>query len=115
MRRSHLVWCLILLVSCGAVGLRLWSRTRHEPTKVAYDADQVRSGEVLFNHEWQVNDPLCPTGDGLGPVFNARSCVACHHQGGPGGGGSVEHNVTTFVVTASNGTQLRQGIVHTFA
>ncbi|QDT56867.1 Cytochrome c [Caulifigura coniformis] len=32
-------------------------------------------------------------GNGLGPLFNETSCVACHNQGGPGGGGSLEHNV----------------------
>ena len=29
------------------------------------------------------NDPLAG-GDGVGPVFNATSCVACHYQGGDG-------------------------------
>jgi CxxC motif-containing protein (DUF1111 family) len=32
-------------------------------------------------------------GDGLGPVFNEASCVACHNQGGSGGGGSLRRNV----------------------
>ena len=32
-------------------------------------------------------------GDGLGPVFNDRSCVACHRQGGVGGGGPLDKNV----------------------
>ncbi len=36
---------------------------------------------ALFNHNWSVKDPLAG-GDGLGPVFNARSCVECHSQGG---------------------------------
>src|SRR5262249_14840396 len=66
--------------------------------------------------EWKVNDPLCPGGDGLGPVFNAKSCVACHNQKGPGGGGGVEHNVTTFLVLAADGVSpQREGVLHAFA
>lgn len=53
----------------------------------------VLTGRQLFEREWQIHDPLCPDGDGLGPCFNATSCVACHHQTGPGGGGINEHNV----------------------
>lgn len=50
-------------------------------------------GHILFMRTWTVKDPLCPTGDGLGPTFNERSCVACHFQGGVGGGGPNEKNV----------------------
>jgi CxxC motif-containing protein (DUF1111 family) len=71
-------------------------------------------GKTLFTHEWTPNDPLSPGGDGLGPVFNAKSCVACHVQGGVGGGGGLEHNVTTFFVN-NGGGQPRQGVIHAFA
>jgi CxxC motif-containing protein (DUF1111 family) len=54
----------------------------------------------------------CGEGDGLGPVFNATSCVACHHLGGPGGAGGLEHNVTTFTVRASDGQTPKEGVVH---
>src|SRR5687767_6740594 len=49
-------------------------------------------GHELFVHEWTPNDSLAK-GDGLGPVFNAASCVACHHQGGAGGAGPGPANV----------------------
>src|SRR5262249_9636849 len=52
-------------------------------------------------------DPLAG-GDGLGPVYNATSCVECHHQGGTGGAGGLEHNVTTFVNAQ---TKTREGVV----
>ncbi len=39
-----------------------------------------------------------PHGDGLGPVFNDSSCVACHNAGGSGGGGPSSKNVD--IVTA---------------
>jgi CxxC motif-containing protein (DUF1111 family) len=68
-------------------------------------------GEVLFKHEWKPNDPLSGGGDGLGPVFNATSCVACHNQGGVGGSGGLRHNVTTFTARIP-GQAPRQGVVH---
>ena len=73
------------------------------------------AGEALFEHEWTVNDPLAG-GDGLGPVFNATSCVACHFQGGVGGGGPNEHNVLAFeaLPTRANG-EIRTGLIHHLA
>ena len=75
---------------------------------------QDRKGKRLFEKEWSWNGPAqlnpkaervvrvtslapFPTGggDGLGPLYNAKSCNACH----PGGGASgVEHNVTLITV-----------------
>jgi CxxC motif-containing protein (DUF1111 family) len=76
-------------------------------------AEMVRAGAVLFNHEWKPNDPLCAGGDGLGPVFNATSCAACHHDPGPGGSGGLEHNVTNFTVRDERtGAVRREGVVH---
>ena len=49
--------------------------------------EQLKLGLDLFTHEWQPSDPLCHGGDGLGPVYNETSCVACHGQGGVGGVG----------------------------
>jgi CxxC motif-containing protein (DUF1111 family) len=73
------------------------------------------AGLDLFQHEWKQADPLAG-GDGLGPVFNERSCVACHFQGGVGGGGDNKHNVTTFEVHPVPGRPAVQGgIIHAFA
>lgn len=62
------------------------------------------SGRELFNREWIANDPRSHGGDGLGPVFNESSCVACHNQGGAGGAGGQDKNVT-LVTAAIIGTQ----------
>jgi CxxC motif-containing protein (DUF1111 family) len=70
-------------------------------------------GEELFKRDWQRNDPLCPEGDGLGPVYNATSCVACHHQGGVGGSGGLKHNVTTFSLHRCK-QLVKEGVVHSF-
>jgi RNA polymerase sigma factor (sigma-70 family) len=56
-------------------------------------------GKVLFAKDWTPNDPKSRGGDGLGPVYNETSCVACHGQGAPGGAGPENKNVV--LVTAS--------------
>ena len=66
-----------------------------------HPSELVFEGERLFNHEWKRGDPLSPNGDGLGPVFNASSCVACHHDGGRGGSGGLEHNAAMVSLEAA--------------
>ena len=57
-------------------------------------AGDARSlGRELFARTWSPDDPRCHGGDGLGPVYNATSCVACHGLGGPGGAGPSGMNV----------------------
>lgn len=52
-------------------------------------------GAKLFEHEWQSQNPVLGS-DGLGPLFNATSCAACHRQGGIGGGGEAEFNAKSI-------------------
>ncbi len=78
-------------------------------------ASEIAEGRALFEHEWTPNDPLAH-GDGLGPVFNAKSCAACHFQGGLGGGGGLEHNATSFeVFPRPNDLTFLSGNIHTFS
>jgi CxxC motif-containing protein (DUF1111 family) len=56
------------------------------------------NGAELFNREWLPKDARAGRGDGLGPVFNDTSCVACHNQGGAGGGGPASKNVDVVSV-----------------
>ena len=58
----------------------------------------IQQGSDWFKHVWQPNDARSKGGDGLGPMFNANSCVACHNQGGSGGGGAAEHDVELLVL-----------------
>ena len=53
----------------------------------------VAAGYEIFNREWMPNDPRSHGGDGLGPVYNDSSCVACHNAGGSGGAGPVGKNI----------------------
>ena len=55
-------------------------------------------GAELFAREWIPGDTRSHGGDGLGPLFNDSSCVACHNQGGNGGAGPLSKNVD--IITA---------------
>jgi CxxC motif-containing protein (DUF1111 family) len=81
-------------------------------------------GRELFLHEWQpidlasgTRDPLvAPQGDGLGPVFNAKACAACHFQAGVGGAGPGKQNVMAFdVVPTRTNPKFHAGVVHASA
>ncbi len=112
MTRAHRLWYLLaLLLALVPVGSRWLLRGR--AAVALFDPAMARAGEVLFRRDWKAADPNCPGGDGLGPVFNATSCVACHNQGGPGGGGDLTHNVTTYTVRTP-GQPVREGVVHNF-
>ncbi len=90
-----------------------WSSRPKAPEPPRPEA--VEAGLALFNHNWTVKDPLAG-GDGLGPVFNARSCVECHFQGGAGGGGTVDKNVTVYGLKPEVKTAIKDlphiGVVH---
>ena len=58
------------------------------------EQEELARGRELFTREWLPNDKRSHAGDGLGPVFNARSCVACHNRGGIGGAGPKGSNAT---------------------
>lgn len=78
-------------------------------------AAEIAKGRELFEHEWQPNDPMAH-GDGLGPVFNAKSCATCHFQGGLGGGGNNEHNAVGFEVHSRPGDpNFHTGTIHNFS
>jgi CxxC motif-containing protein (DUF1111 family) len=115
MPRKRLVgWTLGILLAAPFVYRSadwLWPRTKPVDTAMA------QAGKDLFQHEWIPNDPLANGGDGLGPVFNARSCVECHRQGGSGGSGPIETNVNVFTIRPAGsahlpGAKSRQGVVH---
>src|SRR5882762_9798499 len=41
-------------------------------------------GRALFERQWAAAPSSTQAADGLGPLFNARSCVSCHTGGGRG-------------------------------
>lgn len=77
---------------------------------------EVMAGSDLFSHVWLPNDPRSAAGDGLGPVFNGRSCAECHFQGGIGGAGDNPRNVSAYELLPTEGhPQPGGGVIHTFA
>ncbi len=70
------------------------------PQRKADEARKIELGRDLFLREWVPNDRRSHGGDGLGPVYNERSCAGCHHQAGPGGGGSADKNIE--IITAGS-------------
>ena len=64
--------------------------------------DERLRGEALFAKEWAPALQGAHGGDGLGPVFNDTSCVACHGLGGPGGAGPESKNAVILSATPSN-------------
>ena len=102
MSRSLRAWWQFCAIrySLMAIGLGLVWLT--ETAVVAYYSrpteTQIAEGRQLFEHKWTEYDSLAGGGDGLGPVFNATSCVECHFQGSVGGAGPNKFNVTTFEI-----------------
>ncbi|HEX3656937.1 MAG TPA: di-heme oxidoredictase family protein [Pirellulales bacterium] len=60
-------------------------------------AESIQRGRQLFEHVW-TSPGNGVVGDGLGPMFNERSCIACHSLGGIGGAGPALHNVELLTV-----------------
>ncbi len=63
-------------------------------TATAAQPATLEAGRELFVRTWVAWDERAAEGgDGLGPMYNASSCAACHNQGALGGGGGKERNV----------------------
>src|SRR5262249_15317394 len=111
MKKAYLWYLAGVVVVFLPAGLRIMSRPRADQGTV--DAAMASAGKTLFTHEWTAGDPLAPGGDGLGPVFNANSCAACHHQGGVGGSGGLDNNVTLFSIRPEKPEDMpREGVLH---
>jgi CxxC motif-containing protein (DUF1111 family) len=92
----------------GTVGLAIATNAADEPAQQRSPAVSVAvkstiDGAEIFTREWIPGDKRSHGGDGLGPVFNDSSCVACHNQGGTGGAGPASKNVD--IVTAFHAPQ----------
>ncbi len=80
-------------------GLVLSSLTVPAEARFFQDEKKQTTGEGLFNKVWKPSEAESrDSGDGLGPMFNGISCVACHNQGGVGGSGDNIANVQILTV-----------------
>ncbi len=98
------ICCAARAVGQGAGGFAGFSSgfglsAPNDKPKAPATEEQIKDGENLFLKRWKEADTMSPNGDGLGPVFNARSCVECHGMNRPGGAGSNDHNVDVLTVT----------------
>jgi len=59
---------------------------------------KITNGKELFHREWMPHEGKQKPGDGLGPLYNERSCARCHKLGSTGGAGPAENNVQLLVV-----------------
>ncbi len=67
------------------------------------------AGRDLFVKVWEPGRRSPAGGDGLGPLYNETSCVACHRLGGIGGGGTNRQNVTLLTAEKS-GTRFARNV-----
>ena len=71
------------------------------------------AGRALAHQPWVKAPTTTTQRDGLGPLFNARSCLGCHISGGRGNMPANENEAlfTAFVRIGLDGTDLQQGSV----
>jgi CxxC motif-containing protein (DUF1111 family) len=81
-------------VAGPCLAVLLWAGELAAGPATEKDRQAVARGRELFRRDWLPGDRRSHAGDGLGPLYNARSCAACHHQGGEGGAGPRHMNVT---------------------
>jgi CxxC motif-containing protein (DUF1111 family) len=86
MRCVHAIWAALVMLLAA--------------TPIAADELDAAAGKALFKRQWIPAPSSTDASDGLGPLFNARSCSACH----AGGGGAK-------VVTDADGSQRLLGAV----
>ena len=89
--RRHLRRFQALTILATLAVLPGWSQAQDAKAVVA-------AGKELFERQFVAGEPINAGGDGLGPVFNHVSCVACHQQGGTGGSGPVDVNASMLSV-----------------
>ncbi|MDO6461522.1 di-heme oxidoredictase family protein [Granulosicoccaceae sp. 1_MG-2023] len=90
-----------------------------EPADQVSDRMATVLGEALFSKLWVASPSSTTASDGLGPLYNARACSACHPRAGAGaalpdaGGEAPDSLLVRFgngvdpLVSAFNGVQLQ--------
>jgi CxxC motif-containing protein (DUF1111 family) len=86
------------------------------PARTPEETRRIGLGRELFIRQWVPNDRRSHGGDGLGPVYNERSCAGCHHQAGPGGAGSADKNIEIITPNSSgSNSSAAQGFYYAFS
>lgn len=101
-KRARLILAPILLLGSAHISPHAgWSAE-------ASSADAIERGQELFERSWQPGHRPVGMMDGLGPLFNERSCIACHDQGGIGGAGPLDKNVDLITAEVPRNEDKRQ-------
>src|SRR6516225_9864638 len=93
--------CVTAIFASLVLVLAWTGSPRATEPRQANDKEALKRGKELFTREWTAGDRRSHAGDGLGPVYNAQSCAACHRLGGIGGAGNNETNVSLVTVFVS--------------
>ena len=88
--------------------LLLNEKPQDASTPLAERIEMEKTGRELFVRDWSKSDAKpAQGGDGLGPMYNDVSCVACHDRGSIGGGGGSNKNVRLLHLVGHKGVPLR--------
>jgi len=98
--RAGLAACLFLTLSLPAAAQPSWRAASHEGLDLA-------AGQALFERNWVGAPASTRASSGLGPLYNARSCAACHPAGGAGAALPAEGGVpgAALVVMLGEGSR----------
>src|SRR5688572_3590313 len=115
MRRSAMFTFLVRALASGMI-YGLLCGAASICTGQTRDEDAAGSdGRELFLREWIPGDPRSVAGDGLGPLFNDTSCVACHNQGGLGGAGPAAKNIQILTLFKNRPRTRHNGVAVLFS
>src|SRR5438477_4007394 len=96
----------VVLLGLAVLGVGPWAGALRAADATKPSREQRAQGRALFEREWLPGDSQTHGGDGLGPVYNDSSCIACHNLGGGGGGGAASKNVD--IISASSNNVIQQ-------
>jgi len=91
---------LLLLCSLGAQSLS----AQVNPLSISEEGLDYLAGQAIFEKTWVSSPSSTRASDGLGPLYNARSCAQCHVDAGKG---TVEDSLVIRINHPDFGQQLQ--------
>ncbi len=74
----------------------------HSSTNMSFDRQGAfKAGDEIFRKLWVAASPMSRESDGLGPLFNARSCQSCHLKDGRGAPPEGDEQAVSMVLRLS--------------
>ncbi len=91
---------LLLLCSLGAQNMS----AQVNPLSISEEGLDYLAGQAIFEKNWVSSPSSTRASDGLGPLYNARSCAQCHVDAGKG---TVEDSLVVRINDPDYGQQLQ--------